>query len=149
MADLLRVACIQLKASAHKAETIERAGILIARAASTGAELVLLPEKWNGIGPAEVLREIAETEQGETVAAMRGWAREHSITLVGGSIAERREGHEKLSNTCFVFDPQGEIVAEYRKIHMFDVQVGGHVYRESESEEPGDGLATWRGGGSA
>jgi len=142
MADLLRVACIQLKASADKAETIEKAGILIARAASTGADLVLLPEKWNGIGPADVLREVAETvEEGETVAAMRGWAREHGITLVGGSIAERREGREKLSNTCLVFDPQGEIVAEYRKIHMFDVQVGGHVYRESESEEPGEGPA--------
>src|SRR5215207_3580881 len=102
MTDLLRVACIQLKASADKAETIERAGILIARAASAGAELVLLPEKWNGIGPAEIMRKVAETvEQGETVAAMRGWAREHGITLVGGSIAERREGHEKLSNTCF------------------------------------------------
>lgn len=142
MADLLRVACVQLKASADKAETIERAGILIARAASTGADLVLLPEKWNGIGPADVIRELAETvEEGETVAAMRGWAREHGITLVGGSIAERREGREKLSNTCLVFDPQGEIVAEYRKIHMFDVQVGGHVYRESESEEPGEGPA--------
>jgi len=142
MADLLRVACVQLKASASKPETIERAGILIARAASTGADLVLLPEKWNGIGPPDFLREIAETvEEGETVAAMRGWAREHGITLVGGSIPERREGREKLSNTCLVFDPQGEIVAEYRKIHMFDVQVGGHVYRESESEEPGDGPA--------
>jgi predicted amidohydrolase len=142
MADLLRVACVQLKASASKPETIERAGILIARAAATGADVVLLPEKWNGIGPAEVIREVAETfEEGETVAAMRGWAREHGITLVGGSIPERREGHEKLSNTCFVFDPQGEPVAEYRKIHMFDVEVGGHVYRESESEEPGDGPA--------
>lgn len=142
MADLLRVACVQLKASGSKAETIERAGILIARAASAGADLVLLPEKWNGIGPAEVLREVAETvEEGETVAAMRSWAREHGITLVGGSIAERREGHEKLSNTCFVFDQQGELVAEYRKIHMFDVEVGGHLYRESESEEPGDAPA--------
>jgi deaminated glutathione amidase len=142
MADLLRVACVQLKASADKAETIERVGTLVARAASKGADLVLLPEKWNGIGPADVLREVAETvEDGETVAAMRGWAREHGITLVGGSIAERREGREKLSNTSLVFDPQGELVAEYRKIHMFDVAVGGHVYRESESEEPGDGPA--------
>ena len=54
MADLLRVACVQLKASADKAETIERAGILVAHAASKGADLVLLPEKWNGIGPADV-----------------------------------------------------------------------------------------------
>jgi predicted amidohydrolase len=142
MSDRLRVACVQLKASESKAETIERAGSLVARAAAGGAELVVLPEKWNGIGPPDVLRKVAETvEDGETVAAMRGWAREHGITLVGGSIAERREGHEKLSNTCFVFDQQGELVAEYRKIHMFDVEVGGHLYRESESEEPGDAPA--------
>ena len=69
---------------------------------------------------------------------MSGWARTHGITLVGGSIAERREGREKLSNTCLVFDPEGQLVATYRKIHLFDVEVGGVVYRESEAEEPGD-----------
>jgi deaminated glutathione amidase len=73
------------------------------------------------------------------VAAMSAWAKQHGITLVGGSIVERRDGREKLSNTCVVFDPEGEIAATYRKIHMFDVEVGGHVYRESDSEEPGEG----------
>src|SRR5947209_8388017 len=58
--------------------------------------------------------------------------------LVGGSITERREGRDKLSNTCLVFDPQGDLVATYRKIHLFDVEVGGHTYRESEAEEHGD-----------
>ena len=77
-------------------------------------------------------------EGGETVAAMAGWARRHAITLVGGSITESREGREKLSNTCVVFDPSGEIAAVYRKIHLFDVEVGGLVYRESEAEEPGE-----------
>jgi predicted amidohydrolase len=140
MADRLRVACVQLRSSAVKADNIERAERLVARAAATGADLVELPEKWNGIGSGEVLREIAEPlEGGETVHAMSAWARRHGITLVGGSIAERREGREKLSNTCIVFDPEGEIAAVYRKIHMFDVEVGGHVYRESEAEEPGDG----------
>ena len=47
-------------------------------------------------------------EGGESVEAMRGWAKTHGITLVGGSITERREGREKLSNTCLVFDPEGE-----------------------------------------
>ena len=70
--------------------------------------------------------------------AMSGWAKRHGITLVGGSFTEEREGHEKLSNTCPVFDPEGELVAVYRKIHMFDVEVGGQVYRESETEEPGE-----------
>jgi predicted amidohydrolase len=69
---------------------------------------------------------------------MASWARSHGITLVGGSITEQREGREKLSNTSVVFDPDGELVAVYRKIHLFDVEVGGHVYRESEAEEPGE-----------
>jgi deaminated glutathione amidase len=140
MADRLRVACVQLNASASKATNLERMEALVARAAATGADVVVLPEKWTGIGGPAVLRELAEPlEGGETAAALSGWARRHGITLVGGSIPERREGREKLSNTCVVFDPQGEIAAVYRKIHMFDVEVGGHVYRESEAEEPGDG----------
>ncbi|MGH3037068.1 MAG: carbon-nitrogen hydrolase family protein [Gaiellaceae bacterium] len=140
MADRLRVACVQINSSGSKADNLERMEALVARAASTGADVVLLPEKWNGLGSAEILREVAEPlDGGETVDAMSGWARRHGITLVGGSIAERREGREKLSNTCVVFDGGGEIVAVYRKIHMFDVEVGGHVYRESEAEEPGEG----------
>jgi deaminated glutathione amidase len=140
MADRLRVACVQINSSPSKTENLERMEPLVARAAATGADLVLLPEKWNGLGSHEILLDVAEPlDGGETVEAMRGWARTHGITLVGGSIAERREGREKLSNTCVVFDSEGEIEAVYRKIHMFDVEVGGIVYRESESEEPGDG----------
>jgi predicted amidohydrolase len=140
MADRLRVACVQINSSGSKADNLERMEALVARAASTGADVVLLPEKWNGLGSREILREVAEPlGGGETVDAMSGWARTHGITLVGGSIAERREGREKLSNTCVVFDGGGEIVAVYRKIHMFDVEVGGHVYRESDAEEPGEG----------
>jgi predicted amidohydrolase len=139
MADLLRVACVQLNASESKADNIEHAGLLVARAAATGADAIVLPEKWNGIGPPDFLRANAESlDDGETVDAMRSWARDHKVTIVGGSIAERREGRDKLSNTSIVFDPDGEIAALYRKIHMFDVEVGGQVYRESESEEPGE-----------
>ena len=139
MADRLRIACVQLNSGAVKADNLEKAERLVARAASTGADVVLLPEKWNALGPADVLRANAEAlEGGETVEAMSGWARQHGITLVGGSITERREAREKLSNTCLVFDPSGDIVGAYRKIHMFDVDVGGHVYRESEAEEAGE-----------
>jgi predicted amidohydrolase len=143
MADRLRVACVQLNGSRSKADNLERMEALVARAAATGADVVVLPEKWNGVGSPDFLREIAETlESGETFAAMSEWARRHGLTLVGGSIAERREGRDKLSNTCVVFDPQGDVAAVYRKIHMFDVDVGGHVYRESEAEEPGEGPVT-------
>jgi predicted amidohydrolase len=124
---------------ADKAANLETAERLVTQAAGTGADVVVLPEKWNAIGNARVYLENAEPiDGGESVAAMSDWARRHGITLVGGSIAERREGREKLSNTSLVFDSSGEIVALYRKIHLFDVEVGGVVYHESEVEEPGE-----------
>jgi predicted amidohydrolase len=139
MSETLRVACVQLTSRADKAANIEKAEGLVARAAATGADVVLLPEKWNAIGDPEVLHRAAETlGEGESVEAMAGWAKQHGITLVGGSITERREGREKLSNTSLVFASDGSITGIYRKIHMFDVEVGGHVYRESDAEEPGD-----------
>jgi deaminated glutathione amidase len=139
VADRIRVACVQLTSRDDKAANLEAAERMVAKAGSLGADLVVLPEKWNAIGDAETLHREAESlENGESVAAMKDWARRHGITLVGGSITERREGREKLSNTSIVVDPGGEIVALYRKIHMFDVEVGGLVYRESESEEAGD-----------
>ena len=139
MPDRIRVACVQLTSRDDKASNLEAAERLVARAASTGADVVVLPEKWNAIGGVDVLHAAAEpVDGGESVEAMAGWARTHGITLVGGSITERRAGREKLSNTCLVFDPDGAVVAVYRKIHLFDVEVGGHVYRESEAEEPGE-----------
>jgi deaminated glutathione amidase len=139
MSGTLRVACVQLTSRSDKAANLEKAELLVAKAAATGADVVLLPEKWNAIGDAEVLHGAAETlEGGESVRAMAGWARDHGITLVGGTISERRDGRDKLSNTSVVFDSDGSIAAVYRKIHLFDVEVGGHVYRESDAEEPGN-----------
>jgi predicted amidohydrolase len=138
-ADTLRVACVQMTSGPDKAANIEQAEGLVAQAAAAGAELVVLPEKWNAIGPPDVLHAAGEPlETGESVEAMSGWAARHGITLVGGSISERREGREKLSNTSLVFDREGELTAVYRKIHLFDVDVGGRSYRESDAEEPGD-----------
>jgi deaminated glutathione amidase len=139
MPDRIRVACVQMTSRADKPANLETAERLVAQAAATGADVIVLPEKWNAIGNAQVYLENAEPiEGGESAAAMSDWARRHGVTLVGGSIAERREGREKLSNTSLVFDPSGEIVALYRKIHLFDVEVGGVVYHESEVEEPGE-----------
>ena len=135
----MRIACVQMTSRDDKAVNLEAAERLVAQAAAGGAEIVLLPEKWNYIGDAEGLHEAAEPiEGGESAEAMSAWAQRHGITLVGGSITERREGREKLSNTCLVFDPDGSLQAVYRKIHLFDVEVGGLVYRESEAEEAGD-----------
>jgi predicted amidohydrolase len=139
MAERIRLACVQMTSRADKAGNLATAERLVGRAAATGADVVVLPEKWNAIGHADTLYAAAETiEDGESVGAMADWARTYGITLVGGSITERREGREKLSNTSLVFDPDGQLVGLYRKIHLFDVEAGGHVYRESEAEEPGE-----------
>jgi deaminated glutathione amidase len=139
MPDRIRVACVQMTSRTDKAANLETAERLVAQAAATGADVVVLPEKWNGIGDAAFYHESAEPlDGGGSVTAMSSWARTHGITLVGGSIVELREGREKRSNTSVVFDSDGAVVATYRKIHLFDVEVGGVVYRESESEEPGE-----------
>ena len=139
MPDRIRVACVQMTSGADKPANLATAERLVSQAAATGADVVVLPEKWNAIGDAAVSHATAEPiEGGESVEAMSRWSRQHGITLVGGSITERREGRDKLSNTSLVFDPEGQIVAAYRKIHLFDVEVGGVVYRESEAEEPGE-----------
>jgi len=139
---------VQLTAGPDKAANLEKAERLVARAVSLGAELVVLPEKWNLVGDSETLHEGAELlERGESVQAMAAWAKEHGVVLIGGSIAERREGREKLSNTSLVFDSRGDLVARYRKLHLFDVEVAGQVYRESEAEEPGDEVVVTDAGG--
>jgi predicted amidohydrolase len=139
MPDRIRLACVQLTASADKAANLERAEGLVTRAASLGADVIALPEKWNGVGHADELRALAEPlDGGESVEALASWARTHGVSIVGGSITERRAGRDKLSNTSLVFAPDGSLVAAYRKIHLFDVEVGGVVYRESEAEEAGD-----------
>jgi deaminated glutathione amidase len=91
------------------------------------------------LGTAQHYRDAAEPlEGGRTIGWAREIARELEIDLVAGSISELREGRDKLSNTSVHVGPDGEIKGVYRKIHMFDVVVGGLEYRESEAEDPGE-----------
>jgi deaminated glutathione amidase len=133
----VRAAAVQLSSTEDKDRNLEGADRLTRAAAADGAELVVLPEKFNVLGTHEDFVRGAETLEGRTIGWAREVARELGIDLVAGSISERREGQEKLSNTTVHVGPDGEIKAVYRKIHMFDVEVGGQVYRESESEDPG------------
>jgi predicted amidohydrolase len=134
----MRAAAIQLNSTAEKVRNLEVAERLVREAAADGGELVVLPEKWNVLGDAEALREGAEPLSGPTIAAASSWARDLGIHLLAGSIPESVEGSQKLFNTSVLIGPDGELHARYRKIHMFDVDVGGVSYRESETEEPGN-----------
>jgi deaminated glutathione amidase len=120
------------------ARNLATADRLVRVAAADGAALVVLPEKWSAYGGAEVEREHAEPLDGPAISWARALAAELAIDLVAGSIAERVPGDDHLRNTSVHVDPEGEIRAVYRKIHLFDVDVEGTVYRESDTQTAGE-----------
>lgn len=133
----MRVAAVQLNSNGEKDRNLAAAERLVRAAVAEGAEFVALPEKWNLLGGGEELVAGAESLDGPSLAAARGWARDLGIHLLAGSISERGEEGEKASNTSVLIGPEGEDLAVYRKIHMFDVDAGGVSYRESEHERAG------------
>jgi deaminated glutathione amidase len=137
----LRVAAVQLNSNGDKARNLAAAERLVRAAADDGAELVALPEKWNLLSGGEELAAGAEPLDGPSLSAARDWARTLGIHLLAGSIAEQGEG-EKVSNTSVLIGPEGDDLAVYRKIHMFDVDAGGVSYRESEHEQPGSDVVS-------
>jgi predicted amidohydrolase len=139
----VRAAAVQLTATADKAKNLETADRLVRAAARDGATLVVLPEKWSVYGSAEDQRAGAEPLDGPALAWARAIARELEIDLVAGSVAEapREDAPDERgrgANTSVHIGPDGADRATYRKLHMFDVLVGGRDYRESDGEAPGD-----------
>jgi predicted amidohydrolase len=134
----MRAAAVQLSSTPDRDRNLEAADRLTRAAAADGAELVVLPEKWPVLGTPEQTAAGAEPLDGAALSWARGAARELGIDLVAGSVAERVDGAERGANTSVHIGPDGEDRAVYRKIHMFDVEVGGRTYRESEHEAPGD-----------
>jgi predicted amidohydrolase len=138
----MRAAAVQLNSTDDKRRNMESADRLTRDAAADGADLIVLPEKFNVLGEHDDYVAGAESLDGPTISWARDTARELGVDLVAGSIVEKREGREKLGNTSVHVGPDGEIKGVYRKIHMFDVVVGGIEYRESASEDPGEEIVT-------
>jgi deaminated glutathione amidase len=134
----VRVAAVQLQSTEDMDRNLADADRLTRAAAADGAELVVLPERLDIRGNAADYAALAEPLDGRPVTWARDTARELGIDIVAGSVAERREGHERVANTSVHAGIDGELKAVYRKIHMFDVEVGGVAYRESEHSEPAD-----------
>ena len=134
----MRAAAVQLSSTPDLERNLEAADRLTRAAAARGADLVVLPEKWPVLGTPEQTAAGAQPLDGRALSWARGAARELGIDLVAGSIAERTDDAPRGANTSVHVGPDGEERAVYRKIHMFDVEVGGRTYRESEYEAPGD-----------
>ena len=116
-------------------EVVDR---LTRAAARDGAQLVVLPEKWPALGAGGVVPAGAQDEEGPALTWARRTAGELGIDLVAGSVALREAGSDRLRNTSLHIGPDGEIKARYTKMHLFDVEVDGQAYRESEHEDAGE-----------
>jgi deaminated glutathione amidase len=134
----VRVSAIQLNSTPDRERNLQVADRLTRASAAAGAELVVLPEKWAVLGTAEQTAAGAEALDGPSLTWAREVARELGIDLVAGSIAERSGEGGRGRNTCVHVGPDGVDRAVYRKLHMFDVEVGGQRYRESEHEQAGE-----------
>ncbi len=114
----------------------------VAAARALGAGLVVLPENFAYLGPESGKRPLAETLGDETApiqATLASLAREHGVALVGGGMPERSDDPDRPFNTCVVHDASGALVAHYRKMHLFDVELpDGKKLLESVATRAGD-----------
>jgi len=136
-----KAACIQLNADRGVEPNIRAASTLVRRAREAGADLIMTPEVSDMIEPKRALRgEKARAENAHPMlAAFRELARETGAHLLLGSIIVRLEADGRLANRSFLIAPDGNILARYDKIHMFDVDLkNGESYRESALYRPGD-----------
>ncbi len=134
----MRIAAVQMTSGADKQQNLDAATRLIRKAAESGAQFVGVPENFSWMGPEPERDQNAETLEGSTLARMATLARELKLTLLAGSVLESGAPGGRLYNTSVLFGPEGQRLGVYRKIHLFDVEVGdGQTYRESAAVAPG------------
>ena len=132
-------AAAQMTSTADRRHNLDAALRLVGEAADRGARLVGLPENFSFMGRDEDRIGGAEAIDGPTISALREVARARRIFVLAGSIAEKVDAAGKTANTSVLLSDQGEVLAAYRKIHLFDVNIpDGARYAESETVLPGD-----------
>ena len=138
----MKIALLQLNVSDDPAANLIETRALLREAVAGGATFVLTPEVTNCVSTSRTHQQavLAYEEDDATLAALREEAAKAGIWLLIGSLAlKTRGGDGRFANRSFLISPQGEIVARYDKIHMFDVDISAtETYRESAGYRPGD-----------
>jgi predicted amidohydrolase len=136
----VKAACIQVNASNDMDANIQAAAALACDARAAGAELVVMPENVSMMewGRSNILAKAQPEESHKALASFKELARETGLWLHTGSLSVLLEEGDKVANRSYLLSPEGEVTAQYDKIHMFDVDLGnGEVYRESATFAPG------------
>lgn len=141
MADrTLRAAAVQMNSQEDPRKNLDDCRVLVAQAGAARARLIVLPENFAYFGPDEGRRAIAERlgEGGAIESEVSSWARSANAFVVAGGMPERSDDAERPYNTAAVFAPDGRLVAKYRKVHLFDVDLSdGTKLSESAKTKPG------------
>ena len=134
-----RVAAVQLVSGGDVDANLATAEPLIAQAVEQGARLVVLPEYFGILG-ARATDKVAVRErdgEGRQQSFLARVARTHRIHLVGGSVPIATGDPTRVRSALLVYDPEGERVARYDKIHLFAFAQGDEAYDERRTIEPG------------
>jgi predicted amidohydrolase len=133
------VACVQMNSGREIAPNIETARSLVRRARDMGADFITTPENVTLLDRSrkQLLQKARPESDHPAIPAFRDMARETGAWLLAGSLTIKLND-EQTANRSYLFDPSGNAVAQYDKIHMFDVDLkGGDSYRESATFRPG------------
>lgn len=138
----MRVAAVQLCCGSDVPENLRICSELVRQAASDGARLVVLPENFAYLGPEPPKLNWVEDlgdHDAPLQSAVAEMARSNGVYVVGGGMPERSDDPARPHNTSVLFSPSGELLASYRKIHLFDIDlVDGTVFTESRNTKPGE-----------
>jgi len=133
------VAAVQMISSPSVTDNLATARRLVTQAAEAGATLVLLPEYWAimGLNDSDKVAVAEPLGQGPIQDFMSALAKELEIWLIGGTLPLASDDPEKVVNTTLVYNPRGEHVGRYDKIHLFGFTKGTESYNESKTIVPG------------
>jgi predicted amidohydrolase len=141
MGEMLQVAALQMRSGTDKALNVATAIELVHAAADQGATYIQLPEYFNFYGPARHYEGVAESVPGTTTDQMADVARARGVSVHLGSLLETSTYERRSYNTSVLIGASGEILATYRKAHLFDIDVPGEVtFHESAAIAPGSQL---------
>jgi predicted amidohydrolase len=134
-------AAIQMTSVPNLQTNLAQAEELIDLAVRQGAELVGLPENFSFMGEEKDKLNQAEAIAHESAKFITKMAQRFQITILGGSFPLPVDNTGKVYNTSILVDPNGQELARYYKVHLFDVNVpDGNTYQESSTVMAGQQL---------